>query len=411
MPESQQVTREELYDRVWSTPMRQVAAEFSVSDVGLAKICRRLDVPVPHRGYWARIKSGIKIPRPPLPSIATASFAVIAPTPPKPDETADEVRARKVREAHISRFSAIAVPEMIESPHALTKRTRKYYEEIRRHLARPRRPRFGEPNFDAFRFYEDRGRYYCGADEGFEMVVSLEQLDRALRILDTLAKTLEREKFQFQVAKDKKVLEAQKDGGAIRLSLREGYKRRMLSPAELKAKRAENRWASECEMVGSGKLILTIAGREWGTEEKWSDGKISLEAKLPLIMATFVELVPRQNELRESRAKTAAEKAARERVRAEERWREDQERRDFAALLAEAGQREALLRLGPYLDEIERGVIEANGKLPGHCADWLITMRARLVAANPLPRRVSYHAQRKPDDNVDSASPITFQSS
>ena len=67
--------------------------------------------------------------------------------------------------------------------------------------------------------------------------------------------------------------------------------------------------------------------------------------------------------MRESRAKAAAEEAARERARAEERWREDQERRDFAALLAEAGQREALSRLGPYLEEIERGVIEADSKI------------------------------------------------
>lgn len=408
MPESQRVTREELYDRVWSTPMSQLAAEFGISDVGLAKICKRLNVPVPHRGYWARIKTGIKIPRPPLPSIAKATFALIASTPPKPEETYEEIQARQAREALISRFGAVAVPEVIESPHALTKRTIKYYERIRRHLTRPKRPRLGEINFDAMRFREDKGRYYCGADEGFGMIVSLEQLDRALRILDTLAKTLEREKFRFQIDKDKKILEAQKDGEGVRFAIREGYKRRMLSPAELKAKRAEYSWAAEYEMVGSGKLTLTISGREWGTEEKWPDDKISLEAKLPHIIAIFVELIPKQKELREARAKTATEEGARERVLADERWREDQERRDFAALLAEAGQQEALLRLGPYLDEIERGVIEANGELLGHCADWLKKMRARLVASNPLPRRVSYHAQRKRDDDMDSPAFFTF---
>ncbi len=62
MPESQRVPREELYNRVWSTPMSRLAAEFGISDVGLAKICKRLNVPVPHRRYWARIKTGIKIP-------------------------------------------------------------------------------------------------------------------------------------------------------------------------------------------------------------------------------------------------------------------------------------------------------------------------------------------------------------
>jgi hypothetical protein len=59
MPESQRVTREELYDRVWSTLMIQLATEFGISDVGLAKICKRLNVPVPHRGYHIRLCNGI----------------------------------------------------------------------------------------------------------------------------------------------------------------------------------------------------------------------------------------------------------------------------------------------------------------------------------------------------------------
>jgi hypothetical protein len=44
------LTRTELYEKVWTTPMRTLADEFSMSDVGLAKICRRCDVPVPPVG-------------------------------------------------------------------------------------------------------------------------------------------------------------------------------------------------------------------------------------------------------------------------------------------------------------------------------------------------------------------------
>ncbi len=44
-------TRQELYDLVWSQPMRTLASQFGVSDVALAKTCRNHDIPIPPRGY------------------------------------------------------------------------------------------------------------------------------------------------------------------------------------------------------------------------------------------------------------------------------------------------------------------------------------------------------------------------
>jgi hypothetical protein len=61
------LTREELYERVWSTPVSKLAAEFGMSDVGLAKWCKKLDIPRPGLGYWARLAAGQKPKRPKLP--------------------------------------------------------------------------------------------------------------------------------------------------------------------------------------------------------------------------------------------------------------------------------------------------------------------------------------------------------
>lgn len=52
------LTRQELYDLIWSTPMTKLAESFGVSDVGLAKICDRHRVPKPPRGYWAKKEAG-----------------------------------------------------------------------------------------------------------------------------------------------------------------------------------------------------------------------------------------------------------------------------------------------------------------------------------------------------------------
>src|SRR5437870_6863997 len=62
------VTRDHLYEQVWARPVRTVAAEYGVSSAALARICKRLNVPRPPRGYWAELKWGKPVVlRPPLP--------------------------------------------------------------------------------------------------------------------------------------------------------------------------------------------------------------------------------------------------------------------------------------------------------------------------------------------------------
>lgn len=61
-------TRSELYDLVWSKPIQKLAVEFGLSDVGLSKACKKADIPVPERGYWAKKaagKSTIRVALPP----------------------------------------------------------------------------------------------------------------------------------------------------------------------------------------------------------------------------------------------------------------------------------------------------------------------------------------------------------
>ncbi len=66
-PESRlTLDRQALFDRVWETPMLRLSKEIGISDVGLAKVCRRMKIPVPGRGHWAKVASGRQIRRPAL---------------------------------------------------------------------------------------------------------------------------------------------------------------------------------------------------------------------------------------------------------------------------------------------------------------------------------------------------------
>ena len=62
-PAPPRLTREALYDQVWTTPLSTLATRWGISRNGLAKICDRLMVPYPGRGYW----NAQKAERPPLP--------------------------------------------------------------------------------------------------------------------------------------------------------------------------------------------------------------------------------------------------------------------------------------------------------------------------------------------------------
>ncbi|MBL8779744.1 MAG: TetR family transcriptional regulator [Alphaproteobacteria bacterium] len=62
------LSRDELYERVWSKPMSVLAREFGLTGNALAKICSRVHVPYPSRGHWMKVSAGTAPARPALPA-------------------------------------------------------------------------------------------------------------------------------------------------------------------------------------------------------------------------------------------------------------------------------------------------------------------------------------------------------
>lgn len=65
------LTREQLYELVWSKPLTKLAREYDLSDVGLAKICTRYKIPRPPVGYWTKLAHGYNTKKMPLPESAS----------------------------------------------------------------------------------------------------------------------------------------------------------------------------------------------------------------------------------------------------------------------------------------------------------------------------------------------------
>lgn len=66
-----------LFERVWTEPVATLAEKWGLSGPGLAKACRRLQVPVPPRGFWAKAEAGQRVRRPQLPKLPPDEATVI----------------------------------------------------------------------------------------------------------------------------------------------------------------------------------------------------------------------------------------------------------------------------------------------------------------------------------------------
>lgn len=86
--------RQALYEEVWQQPLSTLGPKYDLSDNGLRKICKRLEIPLPPRGYWARKAAGQLVQQVPLHTAREAPASVMSnPTPrsvPDDDLTRDQ---------------------------------------------------------------------------------------------------------------------------------------------------------------------------------------------------------------------------------------------------------------------------------------------------------------------------------
>ena len=145
MCEKQTFTRQELYELVWKTPMRRLARQFGLSDVGLAKTCQRHNIPKPPPGYWAKKAHGKIVRRrslPPCddPALATITICPRSTTanledrakPPSLGSTFFDQELGRLAELEAGGKDPIVVAESLRSPHPLVARTQEGFSASKR---------------------------------------------------------------------------------------------------------------------------------------------------------------------------------------------------------------------------------------------------------------------------------------
>ena len=127
------LTRTELYEQVWTTPMRRLAPQYGLSDVGLAKICKKLNIPRPPVGYWAKKEVGKAPARPKLPEADKHGDDLVElPVPGEIEEPQQyefhDARLAELYESELRR-SAPKIPAAVRSEHRIAHQSKRWFTE------------------------------------------------------------------------------------------------------------------------------------------------------------------------------------------------------------------------------------------------------------------------------------------
>ena len=166
------LTREELYEQVWTIPTVQLSKTYGISDVYLARLCRVHKIPKPPVGYWARRQHGYKTSTKPLPKLDSTELQFVyipkRSIPEKMVEQPAEVEQRIAFEK--GEANRILVSECLENPTPTIERTQRSLESAaadEKGIVRPR------------------------AKGCLDVAVGKPSIGRAMRIMDALLKALE----------------------------------------------------------------------------------------------------------------------------------------------------------------------------------------------------------------------------
>lgn len=315
------VSREELYEQIWQEPMTKVAPKFGLSDVGLAKACKRYNIPRPPVGYWAKKEYGKAPPQTPLPPMTGEMSQPIRFLPeeekPKPiplRTNADRVTDEKLKVLIANEErpeNQITIPERITRLHSLVSSTK-----------------------DAFTGVDTDHQGLCSPRwdyKGLTLSISVgkQSIPRALRIMDTLVKGLEKRGYKFAHEKDRhhETLFVEIQGEKFRLSLRE--KRKMI---RLTAAESEKTWG-RVRYEANGLLELEACPKDWDySAVRWTETETRrLDDRLNGIVIDLLVAVENER-LRRQRAREAEVMRREAEVR---RWKQEQEQRDLEKKIAE----------------------------------------------------------------------------
>jgi len=343
-----------------------VAGEIGVSDVAVAKACRKNGIPMPGRGYWRRKACGYNDPQVPLPKLVKGGDPWITFTAsPRPAVPAAKVGPEN--ELTDSVDEAIVVPAELGRRHRVVRAT----------LASLRHQRRSPRTLLTTR-YEDR----------FTASVSLESLDRVERILQALMTGFEARGYANTPGEPGHPLTIEVDTEPIQLAISERTKRVVHVPTEKEEVRQELNpgWEPPLyDVVATGSLAIRVINCPGPSQTSTIRDRAGhpLEERLGELFHLMKDAARRLKESREAEERRRKEWEEENRRREKERQQAELERARFRRMdkLVSHWQRKEALRR--FLDVVRERMKVARPELVPSAQAWVAWAEAHLEDNHP----------------------------
>lgn len=371
------ITRKQLYDLVWAEPMRRLATRYGVSDVALAKTCRKHDIPRPPRGYWAKKAAGQTPRQTKLPNPGDDSKITLR----DPEELRlsssalrQAVQQRTAEEE--KREAKIEVAVSLRGAHALV----------------------SQANQELQAAETDDNRLILPSDKSpLHIRVSKPSFRRALLIMDALLKALEQRGYEVTAGPTVQILDAH-----VHFEITEAVAAQREQPEDhdLNGRYEFGHSRYRVKRIPSGRLVLQITHRDmyWlrNCRKSWSDGKKQrIEDRLNQFVAgliAFAACVREREEEEEREARERREEERREKEKAERRAEKrrliqvEQKRVDLLMQQAQCWRASRTLR--KYIEARKKQYVAAHGDITpeSDLARWLDWARQQADRLDPLAK-------------------------
>ena len=354
-----EVTRPQLYDEVWSEPISKLSKKYGLSDVGLAKVCKRNNIPRPPAGYWAKVASGHKVKNQPLPKMPDEKpiqFHISTKRISKEDPAlSNEVETLIAFEKRAE--NRIIVPEKLLNPLPCI-------TTVRDELLSSKTWRDG----------------LLHTETSPQIWVTKPMIPRALLVMDTLLKALESRGYAPE--------------GIFGEPFSFGLYEQLQSQRTDRAIAADHGWgkpkgysASDYERIPSGKLRIEIITKYSfginGLRCKWVDGKKKrIEDCLNDFICELITWAAFERDKKLANERLQRECEERERIAAEKARREAEKQARIDRLHRDASNWKRATQLRGYI----AAAVEVNvlGKPDTELAEWAKWAQAEADRLDPL---------------------------
>jgi hypothetical protein len=363
-------SRKKLYELVWNESLLSLSKKYNISDVGLRKICKKMNIPTPSFGYWAKLHRGKTVHKAPLPQRCTGIQETSLSLRSDEDEKevvestflSEQSRIKKEIEESIK----IKIPKTFHTKNPLIQSTREHFSaEVRWKCPKP------HLNINVSEKLENRALYFMTA---FISAMEARGHQVAIKERKTIAVVSE-EEFEFCIKEKSTAVPVKRGSGSFI-------------------------WDSR-DLIPNGKLYFQFGSCSYRKKEWVDAATIPIEDRIPSIIAYF-EVKAAEEKRQRAEQEVLWRKQEEERLKAEERReRKNKEFEDFKALFTMSNRYQKATEIRAYIEVAKSQCLENDGNLE-KLQGWIAWANEKADWVDPFINAEDEYLDEDDKDEIDS---------